>query len=73
MVAVHIDERLLGHPEEPSRLPRRHPPLREPCGAGMAQRVGNDIGTKACRSTYRPEGLIDPFNRLAVPIDDGVD
>ena len=41
MMTVHIDEGLLGHPEEPSRFPRSHATLREPRSAGMAQGMGD--------------------------------
>ena len=40
-MTVHIDEGLLGHPEEPSRFPRSHATLREPRSAGMAQGMGD--------------------------------
>src|ERR1035437_7887328 len=42
MMTVHIDEGLLGHPEEPSRFPRSHATLREPRSAGMAQGMGDE-------------------------------
>ena len=73
MVAVHIDERLFGHPEKTGRLPSRHAALREPCRASMPQGVGDDIVAKPRFSAYRPEGLIDALHGLAVPLDERAD
>jgi hypothetical protein len=41
-MTVHLDEGLLGHPEELSRFPRSHATLREPRSAGMAQGMGDE-------------------------------
>ena len=73
VVTVHIDEGLLSHPEETCRLPSRNAALRQPRRAGVAQRVWDDVVAKTGRTPHRAEGLVYPFNRLAVPLDNGAD
>ena len=69
VVAVDIDECLLGHTEKTRRLPRRHATLRQPCRAGMPEGVRDDIVAKTGVSAHRPEGLVDALYWRAVPFD----